>query len=524
MLPNCIASEWGDFVSSVPPQSCGRRWLVMLLLACALMRVGLVLGGGQHFFWDERRYDRGLKLYQALRVGDLPVVRAVLADPAHFAFTPVSVAVVALQHLGAQATRWADWERGENILASRPMATGLLAFASVLNIALAYAIARRATGDIFTARWVALLMAGANTGFYYARHFFPYDLALGSALASILVGIGGRRSLRAGLLAGVTYHLYNGYWYLLAPLIFLHGWDATAGPDGRLRRMARFAVGAGLALAIPVLIGLAVNGGVFWRNLVNFSNTVNQGDFREGWSLPWEYLWHSETAFGVVVVVAVILALVVARRRPAPADRTAHLWLGAIALSYGLLVLFSVGLGKFVVCARMVKPLVPFFCLVGGWAAARLFQKPRNAATFAMIAVGALAACNLVPHFFRTFPGEVETRLIREIGNPKRALSVKGSIYLYMSIPVTRPELVLVNMQMLYPVREAAALPAGQVILKLEHPLSYAPYQYEQHTPRERDFLRQHDISMSLIRCDAPATVPDEPGLTAAADLASPPH
>lgn len=502
-------------MSSTPPVH-RWRWLAILLLVCTLLRLGLVMGGGQNFFWDEWRYNRGLNLYLALRAGDFPAARTVLADPAHFAFTPVSAGLVALQHLGVQVTGWADWRRTENILASRPLATGLLGLASVLNIALAYCIARRTTGDITTARWVAWLMAGSNTGFYYARHFLPYDLALSCALASILVGLGGRRSLRAGLMAGASFHLYNGYWYLLPVLFLLHGWDVTAAPVGRLRRLARFGVGSGLALVIPVLIGVAINGEAFWRSMVSFSQTVSQGDFSEGWSLPWAYFWHSETAFGVVVIIAIIIGLGVARQQPDSADRAAYLWLGALALSYSLLVLFSVGLEKFVVCARIVKPFVPLVCLVGGWAATRLFQGRPRAATLAKITVGVLAVCNFAPHFSRIFPGEVETQLVRELGNPKRALSVKGSIYLRMSIPVTRPELVLVNMQTLYPVRAEADLPTGRTLLRIEHPLTYLPYQYEGNTPLEREFLRKHDISMRLIRCDNPSAVPDEPGLSAA--------
>ena len=328
--------------------------------------------------------------------------------------------------------------------------------------------------------------------------------------------------MRAGLLAGVTYHLYNGYWYLLPVLFLLHGWDVTAPPEERLRRLVRFTTGAALALTIPILIGLAAHGEKFWQAVVGFSQTVNQGEFHEGWSLPWAYLWHSETAFGLVVIAAIALALLVARRGPQASDRAAYLWLGALALSYGLLVLFSVGLEKFVVCGRMVKPLVPFFCLAGGWAAVRLLQERKAMTTVAMIFVGVLAAFNFAPHFFRTFPGEVETRLLRELGNPKRALSVKGSIYLRMSVPVTRPDLVLVNVQMLFPVREAIDFPTGQTLLRLEHPLTYAPFQYEQHTPRERAFLRENDISMRLIRSDNPTAVPDEPGLPLPAPVKAP--
>jgi len=56
--------------------------------------------------------------------------------------------------------------------------------------------------------------------------------------------------------------------------------------------------GAALALLIPILAGLAVAGPDYWRTMVAFSGTVNQGNYAEGWSLPWEYLWHSEGWLG----------------------------------------------------------------------------------------------------------------------------------------------------------------------------------------------------------------------------------
>jgi len=94
----------GDDPVMAPSLSTSWPWLAIVLLASVVMRFELVRGGGQHFFWDEWRYDRGLNLYQAVRAGDFPAARAVLADPAHFAFTPVSAGLAALQHLGAQVT------------------------------------------------------------------------------------------------------------------------------------------------------------------------------------------------------------------------------------------------------------------------------------------------------------------------------------------------------------------------------------------------------------------------------------
>jgi hypothetical protein len=82
---------------------------------------------------------------------------------------------------------------------------------------------------------------------------------------------------------------------------------------------------------------------------------------------------------------------------------------------------------------------------------------------------------------------------------------------------VSRPNLVLVNAQLLYPVRTELELPAGKTLMQISNPLSYEPYQYECHTPEERAWLRSHDISMRLIELANPAALPDDMpiGLTA---------
>jgi len=56
---------------------------------------------------------------------------------------------------------------------------------------------------------------------------------------------------------------------------------------------------------------------------------------------------------------------------------------------------------------------------------------------------------------------------------------VAGSLYAPLALPVQRPDLVLVNAQLLYPVRDYIGYPAGLTLVSLEHPLSYLPFQYE---------------------------------------------
>jgi len=127
-------------------------------------------------------------------------------------------------------------------------------------------------------------------------------------------------------------------------------------------------------------------------------------------------------------------------------------------MSYAWLVLFSVGLEKFVVYARSVKPLVPFLCLAGGWAAKPAAGGP--AARAGGAAVGCAAGCHPVCTAFRhDFPAETEVRILREFGNPKHSLSVAGSLYAPLALPVQRPDLVLVNAQLLYRCATTSATP-----------------------------------------------------------------
>lgn len=470
----------------------------------------LALSDGQFFFGDEERYDRGIQLYRAISQGDFATVRQIAGLPEHALFPWVGAVVTAAQHLLAQFTPHGDWSNSANIGFTIKLGAVVLSSFSTLNLFLVYRIARIIGGTREEANWALLLMAASNTAFYYARHLLPYECAISSALIALVLGLRSPTAVRAfacGFAGGLAYHLYNGYWYLVPAVWLIHAVANRSRPE-RIWLSTICAVGTLTSLAATVAIGWMAGGARYFQQMLAFSRSVTQGIFAEGWSFPWEYLWHSETIFGLIVVGVFGVAVVQTRRSGLPLPERVIGSLLALCAVYGLLMALSSGCNIFVVYARTVKPWIPVFGLLGGWAFATVLHAHPRLRSIAAASVVLLAGIRFAPHFTRVFPRELEIAVLRSVGNPKHTLSVSGSLYIPLAHPVIRPDLVLVNAQLLYPVREDLGFPPGETILNVTHPLTYPPFQYESHTPMERAFLRRHDISMRLIRLTVPAELP----------------
>jgi hypothetical protein len=490
-----------------------RRALVVIVAASVVLRVALCARGGQYFFGDELRYDRAVQLYFAVANWDTHAVREILALPDHALFTWMGALVTAAQRILALATPYGDWSHHREFAGfTIRLGSCVLSLFSALNVLLVYRLARVLRADREEAVWAALVMAASNTAFYYSRHLLPYDCAISAALLAMLAGLGAPTVPRAalcGILAGCAYHLYNGYWFL-PPLVFLAYSFVWWGQPRRAALAAALGAGFALAFGVPLLVGTIAGGAEYWQTLAAFSGTVTQGLFSEGWSLPWAYLWASEGWAGAALAACVVLALVreVGARRPL--EFRAAFWLALLAAAYGFLVLSSTVMEKFVVYGRTVKPLVPLVCLLAGWGLRHLIGERTWLRVLVSFALAASCFLSFAPHFFRVFPRDAEIAVMRDLGNPKRSLSVSGSIYIPLPLPVTRPDLVLVNAQMIYPIRGYIGYPEGTTLMRIEHPLTYAPFQFEGHTPRERAILQSEDISIRLIRLADPARTPDD--------------
>ena len=302
-------------LSAVP-----RHFPAAILLLSLLLRLVLAAQGGQYFFGDEGRYDRGIQLYRALAGGDLPAVAGIAALPEHALFPWVGALVTAAQHALAHLTPFGNWSQPENIGFTIWIAAAVLSLFSTLNLLLLHRLALRAGAGAEEAAWALLLMAAANSAFYYSRHLLPYDCALSAGLAALVVALGRPtlpRALVAGLLTGTAYHLYNGYWFLV-PLVAGVIALVWRREPSRSRLALGAATGLFLSLAAPVALGALLGGANYWSTLGAFSQSVTQGLFAEGWSLPWEYFWHAEGLLGAGLALTVTLTVGFALRTREP--------------------------------------------------------------------------------------------------------------------------------------------------------------------------------------------------------------
>lgn len=486
-----------------------RRWLLLALGIGALLRLGLIAQGGQFYFGDEGRFLRSVLLYRSLLDGDSALAAKAVASPIHAGFTYAGALIAAPVHLAARGMGLGDWTQAVQVRTAAPLFAAALGLFSVLNIALLHRLVRTAGGDEAEAGLAALLSAVAASLTYYARHLLPYDLALTAALIGLILAAGppGRaRTLLAGAAGGLTFTLYNGYWFLV-PVIGLA--TVLPAPDwpGRFRAAGLSCLGAVSAIGLVMLPGLWCAGADYGREFLAFSGTVTQGLFAEGWLLPFAYLGAAEGLLGTAAIAGILWSL----RPGQPKPHRLRLWVGLAAAIYLLLAVCSTGLEKFVVYGRSVRPLTMLGCLLAGYAAAQLWRRWPRVRLLLIGTILALGVANLIPHYRLGFPAAVKEQVWSMHGIPKLGLSFSGVSLTETWPPVTRPDLLLLNPVGLFPLRTHLPEPAGEVLAAWPHPHALAAYQFEGHSPRERRLLQAHPPAIRLIRLAQPAGVPDQP-------------
>jgi hypothetical protein len=450
----------------------GQRLLWLILLVSLVLRVSLVLSGGQDY-WPDEGTGNPHAILSALIHHDFHEVFVRLDRPARPLFEMISLVPAAIE------------------FGTRPdprVYALMVAMCSVLNIWLMAPIARRlGAGDV-----ESLLAAGclalSSAFFYWARHAQPYDLGMTFALLALYVGLGAERRRRrlylCGVLGGCSFLTYAGYWTTVAAVTLISATQQSRRWPEVSRDVALSALGLATVLGLAVGLNAALQGH-FLERLISFSRTINQGTFEEGWSLPFEYLWHAEHLLLWVWMACVVSWLWEPRAIVASPPLRAG-FIGLVVI-YAALVTCSVILHKFVVYGRLARQLVPFFCLVTAHTFQRLRMSPhpsvRRWGAPVIVAMIVQAALNFREPLRQSFPNEFIAR-----NQPDEAVTAR-----YRS-------LMWINAAHMYPGPDPVDLPNHYVTLAAaRHPLQFLPYQYEGYTPRQRQVLRSADIRMRLL-------------------------
>lgn len=440
-----------------------------ILVASILLRIILISCGGQYFWPDENRFEVSRAAAEALWSWNLVGFMKALHSADHFLFKVIGVVPATIQIIFQPSPK---------------IPAIFFSLFSVANLWLGWGIVRRTGGSERAAILAISLLALCSTFFYYSRHLLPYDTAMAFGLLSIFVGL--HKPLRSvdsilcGLFSAFCFLTYNGYWLLSVLAILVH----ILQPPYTLAKITKRGLISGISSAVPIASLLAISaaaGGHLLSQAINFSNTVTQGVYSEGWILPISFFWHAEHLFIFLWAAALLFGLW--ECGAGGRHKSVIFAMSAIIFIYGALVIFSVLFEKFVVMGRLARQLVPFCSILTALFIDRLWSSASSGkvwGVFILILALFQAILNFREPFSQIFPAEFQ-QLAEEA-----------------MVPIERGKYKVSNAYFIYP-EPMSVTDTGRIILQRRHPLQFLPYQYEGYTPDQRSKLRSTDISMRLI-------------------------
>jgi len=322
------------------------------------------------------------------------------------------------------------------------------------------------------------------------------------------------------MVTSLAYLTYNGYWPMALMVLLIHALYGQQLGSAMIKR----GIGVGLGfIALPVLLMLvSITRPIkpFGTAMADFGRKtvigMPPGGLAEGWSLPWEYLWHAEHGVLLVWAIGVGTVLWLALKRWRPAYTRGLFWLGAAVGVYLLMVLCSTGLRMFPFLGRHARQMVPFLCLTtacGVIYCADGWGLKRKVWLVGIFALGLQAVLNFRQPLMLQFPNEIVHRVVAIYGHVTQDATVEGpettsadaEVEGDSDLDVSSRYVLLnaLNTRYLFPIERAKAPPYGKVLFSVPNPIQFLPYQYEGFSPMQRVLLRSTDISIRLIDTQA---------------------
>jgi hypothetical protein len=511
-------------------QQLGRpqRWALLAGFVVTLIRLSLV-GKGTMAFIDERRYITAMLGLRELCAGHglafLQAIHSMGARPGDGLWRVIP-------GLG-QAVLLMGFGLNPNAPPSLQVPQVFNVLVISMNALLLYRVYRRFFSLGLALLGVALYSSLVNTN-VYLRHLLPYDHALFFFLWALWLLVSApengqlRRYTLVGLLAGVSYAVYPGYFMGFLLLIAVGAARLLAVPvkSLSLRRFTPVAVQLTALLAVLAFFELTAQASStsYIASSRYIAGTITQGGFAEGFSFIGQYYWSVEKGLGVgllllfgigfIVCVRRLPALFLSYGRSVGSLELLSLVIGAFAAWLGYAGLVTIG-HKLVFYGRILHFFAPFIvlgALVGLQVVASRLSRPKWLVA-ACLVIATLSFADFVRAYRRVeYPCDVAYRHnmldYRQIAGSQTNSCAGNTLTYRLFGPAIRnqptqptPRYRLVNFAYLYPLAcyRQVALPAGRVVAATPYFMKYAPYQFEGHNGAERAMLQHYAFDFVII-------------------------
>ena len=468
--------------------SANGKWLVVIILMISLiLRWILIFRGGQYYNSDETRYEVSLAAARLLWRGQVgEALRQFTISPEHLGFKIIGTIPALTEHL---------------IGPSLVIPAIFFSFFSVLNLFLIFLLTQRSQASPKEPLYALYFASTCMSLLYYSRHLFPYDIAMSFGLMALYIALKPKQSLRTSLACGslsfLCFITYNGYWPLAGFAMLAH----TLLNRENISHIVRKGIVTTLGFITPLVLVILV---MLWlgRDMISayrlFSTSITQGVFEEGWSIPFEYFWHTE----YIVFLFLGAFAVLATFRPAlEQSKYTWLWIAGLLFIYLCLVIPSI-LKYFVVYARLARQLLPFLILLAAQGITGLETRiayGQRVTLFVFLLIFMQAVWNFNAAYRVDFPRDFATEA--QVNFPGFEFSSKRLAY---GAPVICQNngYMIENTKFYVAPPEEIPLVNGQLLLSAPHPTNYLPYLYEGDPPEFRRAYRTLQLKMNFYKAD----------------------
>jgi len=466
-----------------------RNWVVFcILLVSLILRCILIIRGGQYFNPDEKRYEAPREAVRFLLQGQFgEALQQFTISPEHLGFKVVGIIPALTEHI---------------VGPSLALPAIFYSLFSILNLYLIFLLAQRTQASSNESLYALFFAASCLSLLYYSRHLFPYDMAMSLGLLALYTALVRNQtagtSLVCGSLSFLCFITYNGYWplagFAILANILLNGKNVT--------RIVQKTIFTAMGFIVPfalLIIAMQGSGTDIVSEYRLFATTINQGSFQEGWSLPFDYFWHTEHA---VILILGALSIIAMIRQLKDSRLDTKLWTGGILFIYLCLLIPSVFLEYFVVYARLARQMLPFLVLLSAQGLVQMenhLALGRKITGLILVVTFIQAAWNFSDSYRLSYPREFAAEAQAKF--PEFEFSSKR---LAFGAPVICQHngYIIESAKFYATPPERIPQVKGQLLLSASHPASFLPYQYEGDPPEVRQIYSILKLRMNFYKVD----------------------